>query len=144
MRRKRRAPDWGGIAASIAAGLGAGLMAGLVAAELLGNVHPERVRRVVRRLGDRSPPAPLDDPAALEAAVHAALREHHATRDLDLRARALGDGLVELTGRAPDPTTHRLAGQAARGVAGARVVVNRVLVEESAPPARRAGPGSAP
>jgi osmotically-inducible protein OsmY len=43
---------------------------------------------------------------------------------------ALGDGIVELTGTAPDVITRQLAGDIARDVPGAVVVVNRILVED--------------
>lgn len=133
---------WVGIVLSAAAGLGAGVVAGLIVGEWLGDVHGDRVRRALRRL--RAPaPLPAADPETVELAVRAALQDHRATRDLELDVRALGDGLVELTGRAPDQAARRLAGEIAEQVEGADVIVNRILVDESGAPERRANPSNA-
>lgn len=140
LRRER--DSWAGVALSAAAGLGAGLLAGLLVSEVFGNVDSERLRRAVARLRAR-PAADADDPAAVEAAVQEALRANPSTRRLSVAARALGDGIVELTGAAPDATARRLAGDVARGVAGADIVVNRILVEGSDIPRREPTPKNA-
>lgn len=128
IRPQREADSWLGIAVAAAAGLGAGLLAGLVLSELLGNVSADRVRRAVQRL--RSPEAEdEEDRAALERAVEEMLGRNPTTRQLNVGVRALGHGIVELTGTAPDTLARRLAGDVARGVPGADVVVNRILVE---------------
>ena len=46
-----------------------------------------------------------------------------------MQATALGDGLVELTGTVPSDLDRQLVAEVARSVAGAEVVVNRILVE---------------
>lgn len=100
-----------------------------MASELLGDVNPDRVRRVVRRLRRSEAGHVEHDPRVLERAVVAALGENPQTRDLTITARALGDGVVELTGTAPDPEARLLAGKVSRGAPGADVIVNRILVE---------------
>ncbi|GBD33590.1 hypothetical protein HRbin33_02585 [bacterium HR33] len=116
-----------GIAFAAAAGFGIGLMAGLVAGEWLGGVHPERVRRAVRRFGPRILPA--RDPQAVERAVLRALRSDPRTRNLAIGVRAISDGLVELTGTVPATELRRHAAAIAQAAAGDDVVVNRLLVE---------------
>lgn len=130
------------MAISTVLGLGAGLFAGLVAGELLGNLNPERVRRVVGRLGRRSSD-PHMDPHALERAVADALRASPSTHQVAAQVHALGDGLVELTGTAPDTASRRAAGDTARGVPGAEVVVNRILIEGEEISVRKSAPPNA-
>ena len=113
------------VALGTALGLGAGLLAGVVLGEWLGDVNPERLRRLFR---GRPAPEPLD-PEQVERAVVRALRNASATRRLAVSARVLEGGVVELTGTAPDERTRQAAGEAAAAVAGADVVVNRILVE---------------
>lgn len=122
-----------GIALSAAAGFGIGLLFGGVIGEMLGDVHGERLRGIVRRFGP-TPPAAPPDPATIVRGVRARLRAHPKTRRLDLRVYSVGAGLVELSGRAPDATARRIAGDLARSVPGAEVVVNRIEVEGSDPP----------
>ncbi len=122
-RKDREGPL--GIALATAAGFGAGLLGGIILGEWLGAVHPERVRGL---FGKKPAPAPAD-PARLERDVLRVLRNTSATRRLALSARALDGGLIELTGVAPDERTRLVAGEAAAGIAGADVVVNRILVE---------------
>jgi hypothetical protein len=116
------------IALAAAVGLGAGILAGIVVGEMLGAVHPARLRGVVERFG-RQPTPQLEDPRDLEQAILEALSNNAATRMLNLSARVIDGGLVELTGVAPDDRTRRLAGATASGAAGGAVVVNRILVE---------------
>lgn len=139
---RERETEWAGVAIAGALGLGAGLVAGMLVSELLGNVDSERVRRSVGRLrrGARDESEP--DPAELERAVDDALRRNPTTRPLAIRVRAVGEGVVELTGTAPDATARSLAGDLARGVDGTRVVVNRVLVEGTDVPRRQRNPES--
>jgi len=133
LRRKRESPL--GIAIASAAGFGAGLLAGVILGGWLGAVHPERVRRI---LGGKREPETVD-PARLERDVLRALKTTSATRRLNLSARALEGGLVELTGIAPDERTRQSAGDAAR-IAG-DVVVNRILVQgRDVPPGHTAPP----
>jgi hypothetical protein len=66
-----------------------------------------------------------------------------ATRKLNLSARALDGGLIELTGVVPDERTRQVAGDAAAGVSGADIIVNRILVQgRDVPPGHVAPPTS--
>lgn len=128
---------------SAVAGLGAGVVAGLLLGELMGDVDADRVRRALRRLRRARLPGPAAAPEDVELAVREALSEDPATRDLGLAVRVPGDGIVELTGTAPTQTARNLAGELARGVDGAEIIVNRILVDEFGAPAGRANPSSA-
>lgn len=126
-----------GIALSAAAGFAAGLFLGMLTGEWVGTLHAGRVRRLVRRLR-RRPPAPPLEPRELETAVRAALRDNPATRRLPVGVQSPGPGLVELTGQSPTAVLRKTAGEVARSVEGADVVVNRILVEgEDVPPQSR-------
>src|SRR5262245_10093185 len=101
------------VALGTALGLGAGVLAGVVLGEWLGDVHPERIRRIFR---GRPAPEPLDADQ-VERAVVRALRTTSATRRLSVAARVLEGGVVELTGTAPDERTRQAASEAAAAVA---------------------------
>jgi osmotically-inducible protein OsmY len=58
-----------------------------------------------------------------------AFKTTSATRRLGLSARALDGGILELTGIVPDERTRQVAGETAERVAGAEIVVNRILVQ---------------
>jgi uncharacterized protein YejL (UPF0352 family) len=119
-----------GLAVISAVGFGAGLLFGLVMGGWLGDVHPDRVKRAVGRLrSDDSEEAEDEELDRIEQELLQVLEQHPATRHLDLAVRALGGGLVELTGTAPDEPTRDMVADLARGVGGADVIVNRVLVE---------------
>lgn len=126
--RQRHERDWLGLSVSTAVGLGLGVLAGIIVGELMGDVHSERVRGAVRRL--RGTPRARDgaDGRALERAVRDALDENPSTRGFRVHVRALGDGIVELTGTVPDTEARPLASTVARGVPGVDIVVNRLLV----------------
>lgn len=109
-------------------GLGLGLAFGVVLSEKLGNVNRERVRSAVRRMRDRGGDEEMD-PDQIERNLLSALRGNPTTRRADINVRALGDGLVELTGTVPDERTRDIARDLAVAAAGAEVVVNRILVE---------------
>ena len=126
------------MALGTALGVGAGLLAGIVLGEWLGDVNPERVRRLFR---GRPTPEPMD-PDHVERAVIRALRNTSSTRRLAVSARVLEGGVVELMGVAPDERTRQAAGEAASAVAGADVVVNRILVEGRDVPPGVTAPGS--
>lgn len=126
MRDDRSHDGFMGTALAAAVGLTAGLLAGLVVGEWLGDVTRERLRSAVRGLGGETPPV---DPAALERLVLRALRGDPRTRHLPIQVRVVDAGLVELTGRVPTEEARERAGEAARAVAGADAVVNRLLVE---------------
>lgn len=127
MPAERQKNGIAGIAFAAAAGFGIGLVAGLVAGEWLGGVHPERVRRAVERL--RPPTSPARDPQAVERAVLRALKTDPRTQNLGIAARAISDGLVELTGTVPTGELRRYAAEIAQAAAGHDVLVNRLLVE---------------
>lgn len=140
IRVRGRDRDWLGLGLTATAGVGLGIFAGMAIRQLLGSVDTDRVRDTVGRLG-RSRAAP--DAAAdgdLERVVNGALGENATTRHLAVRAHAIGDGIVELTGTAPDPEARALAATIARGVAGSAVVVNRILVEGETPRSSRRKP----
>jgi hypothetical protein len=134
--------DWTGVVIATAAGLGAGLMAGLLISDLFGNMDSDRFRQAVGRLrsGTRDPEEV--EPRALEHAVEEALKRNPTTGSLAIRARALGEGIVEITGTVPDAEARSLAGDLVRGVDGARVVVNRVLVAGTDVPREAQNPQS--
>lgn len=113
-----------------ALGLAAGLVFGLVSGELLGNVDSARVRRAVRRWRPGEDDEPVDeDLDEIEHDLLTTLKSNPVTRGLSLEVRALGGGLVELIGTVPNESSRELAGELARGVLGADLVVNRILVE---------------
>lgn len=126
IRREREDQGVIGIALSAAVGFASGLAAGMIVGEMLGDVHADRVRRALGRLR-KKPAAPIS-PDRVIAAVQDALREHDTTRDLDITVHSSGAGLVELTGMAPDAVARHTAGEIARDVPEADVVVNRILV----------------
>ena len=103
----------------------------------------ERFRRAVGRVRDTSPKPEAIEPHLLEQAVEQALHQNPTTGSLSIRARALGEGIVELMGTAPDQQARSLAGDLARGVDGARVVVNRVLIAGADVPRESHNPQSA-
>ncbi len=131
LRRRHDEPtDSLGIALVGALGLGAGLLVGLVFGGLLGDVDSDRVRRAVRRLRPYVDEDEIEDRQdEVEDDLLATLESNPATRGLNLEVHALGGGLVEITGVAPDQRTRELAGELARDILGSAIVVNRVLVE---------------
>jgi hypothetical protein len=119
-----------GLALTGAVGFGAGLLFGLVAGGLLGDVDSDRVKRAVRRLRPTDEEDAVDEGLdRIEHELLDVLKHNPATRQLSLTVRAMGGGLIELAGTAPDETTRELAAELARGVMGADVIVNHVLVE---------------
>jgi osmotically-inducible protein OsmY len=103
-------------------------MAGLISGGLFGRVNSDRFQQAVSRLRS-SGRSEDEDPDQLERDLLTTLRSNPTTRRLDLGVRALGGGLVELTGNVPEEATRELAGRLARAVPGADVVVNRILVD---------------
>jgi len=129
IRTRNREDGVIGIALSAALGFASGLVVGMFVGEAAGDVNSERVRGAVRRLrGGRTPPA---EPSIIAQAVRHALRDHHATSHLAITVHAPGPGLIELSGLVSDAIARREAGDVARGVPGADVVVNRILVNGS-------------
>jgi BON domain len=128
VRIERQDDDWLGIAVAAVGGLAAGLAAGVVIGEMLGDMSPGRLKGTLGQLrpGRRGTP---EDPGEIRRAVESALDDHPDLDDLSLDVTAHEDGIVELTGVAPDDLIRDLAGEVARDVPGTDVVVNRVLVE---------------
>lgn len=118
-----------GLALTAAMGFAGGLVLGMLAGSVVGDVHSDRVRRAMGRLRKSSGDA--TDADALSGAVRDALRLDEVTRDLVIGVHCPGEGLVELTGVAPDAVARQAAGDIARGVPGADIVVNRILVNGS-------------
>lgn len=115
-----------------AVGLGVGIVAGFALAETVGRVDRKRVARAVGRLGAAPPPAPLPADRAAQAAAVALARTPELA-DLELEARALGPGRVELLGWVPDRKRRALAERTVSAIAGITGLVNRLLVEEEDP-----------
>ncbi len=129
VRVKQNGDDATGLALVAALGVGIGVIGGILLGEFLGGVNATRVRDAARRLlasGDDVP----RDPKLIEETVTTALHENPETSGAQVGVHALGDGIVELTGTAPDAIIRQLAGDIARDVPGAVVVVNRILVED--------------
>jgi hypothetical protein len=95
----------------------------------MGDVDADRMKRALKKLRPSEEDLPDTDPADLERDLREAMAIRPEVRNLDIGVRALGEGLVELTGIAPDETTRTIAGKVAERVPGADVVVNRILVE---------------
>jgi osmotically-inducible protein OsmY len=140
LRAQREESDWLGLAASAIAGIGLGVVSGLAFSQWFSEVSPGKVTGAVRRIGRRREDEPDTQPVQIERAVNGALSENPKTRQLDVRARALGEGIVELTGNSPDRDARSLAATIARGVSGVTVVVNRILVNDEDVPRTTASP----
>jgi osmotically-inducible protein OsmY len=88
-------------------GLASGLVASVALSEWLGDVNPDRVKRVADKL-----------------------RDSRATRltGLTIEARAVNRGAVELRGWVPTRTIRTAAGRTALAVPGIESVINSILV----------------
>jgi hypothetical protein len=139
---EREESDWLENTISAVAGLAVGLAAAVAFGALFSEVDPQRVTGAVRRL-KKDPAEPALPPEKVERAVSGALAENPGTRHLDVGAHALGEGIVEITGTVPDAEARTHAATVARGVAGAYVVVNRILVEGDDVPRRKAATSTA-
>ena len=129
-----------GIALSAALGLGIGVLGGMVMRELLSDVSTEPVKNALGRLRQTETHDEPEDRESVERAVQDALGEDPDAATLEVKAAALGDGIVELTGTVTDALDRQLAGDIARGVSGADIVVNRILVQGSDHVATELGP----
>lgn len=146
LRRRTSHPDrW--IGAALAGALG-GFLVGWLAArrpgKVAGRIEGDSVAwhdRLGERIGDG-----FDAAAAGLRGVRARFTDDVLPDEVDLEARLalvanaeavrvehLGDGIVELTGTAPDPASRAAAASVAR-VPGVRVVVNRIWTPTSAAP----------
>lgn len=117
--------------------MGIGVVAGFLASEFLGRVDRRRMGRAVGRItsGQRSGAAPEE----LELEAMEAFRRNHAMRGARVRATAIGDGVIELTGVVPSEKLRDMAGDLARNRTRASVVINRILVQGLDIPAEPAG-----
>lgn len=112
----------------------------MVLRELLSGVSTEPVRNALSRLRQPETEDEPEDPESVQRAVEDALGEDPDAALLEVKAAALGDGIVELTGTVPDALDRQTAGDIARGVPGADIVVNRILVQGSDRVATELGP----
>jgi hypothetical protein len=111
-----------------ALGLGVGIVAGFALAETVGRVDRERLVSAARRLGATPPHDPRPAARAAQAAA-VALARTPGLADLELEARALGPGRVELLGWVPDRKRRALAERTVGAIEGITGLVNRLLVE---------------
>jgi len=109
------------------AGFATGVLTGMIAGSMAVRAHGSKVKRAIGRLRGDPGDAPVD-PQQVQHEVQDALHEHEATSKLGITVHSPGSGLVELTGLSPDAVTRQVAGDIARSIPGADVVVNRILV----------------
>ena len=128
VRVKREGDKVTGIALSAALGLGIGVIGGILVRQFLSDLATEPVKNAVRGLRRPGSAEPADQ-TDLERAIESALDADPDTHSLNVKVEALGDGIVELTGTTPDPLSCQIAADIARGVPGADIVVNRILVD---------------
>ncbi len=132
MRRKKRTELTIDDLLVVAAGAGLGLILGYFMAERVGRVNARRVGAALERwTAHRSSarePWTDDEAERLEARVLDALRRDAVLGRRAVRVGVLGRGIVELSGRVSHPNEVALAGDVVRNVAGARTVLNHLLV----------------
>ncbi len=109
-----------------ALGAGAGLLAGIALSEWVGEVNPQRVRRIADRLREQEPTR-LTASASVRA-VQVALGAEPRLAGLSIEARAVSRGAVELRGWVPSRSVRTLAGRTALAVPGIESVINSLLV----------------
>ncbi len=107
-------------------GLASGLVASVALSEWLGDVNPDRVKRVADKLRDSR--ATRLTAAASMRAVEAALAADPRLAGLTIEARAVNRGAVELRGWVPTRTIRTAAGRTALAVPGIESVINSILV----------------
>jgi hypothetical protein len=122
--------DVTGISLSAALGFGVGLVGEIFLREFLGRVNTDPVKKAVRRLNAPEGESKKER-AAIEDGVIQAWEDDPDLRPLPLAVEALGDGIIEITGKAASPMTRQLASDVARSVPGAEVVLNRIHLAES-------------
>jgi osmotically-inducible protein OsmY len=108
-------------------GFASGVLTGMIAGSMVVRAHGPKVKRAIGRLRRDTDDAPVD-PKQVRDAVEGALHEHEVTAELQITVHSPGAGLVELTGLVPDAVARQVAGDVARSIPGAEVVVNRILV----------------
>jgi hypothetical protein len=109
-----------------ALGAGAGLLAAIALSEWVGDVNPQRVRRIADRLREQEPTR-LTASASVRA-VQVALGAEPRLAGLSIEARAVSRGAVELRGWVPSRSVRTLAGRTALAVPGIESVINSLLV----------------
>ena len=109
-----------------ALGAGAGLLAAIALSEWVGDVNPQRVRRIAERLREQEPTR-LTASASVRAA-QVALGAEPRLAGLSIEARAVSRGAVELRGWVPSRSVRTLAGRTALAVPGIESVINSLLV----------------
>jgi hypothetical protein len=109
-----------------ALGAGAGLLAAIALSEWVGDVNPQRVRRIAERLREQEPTR-LTASASVRA-VQVALGAEPRLAGLSMEARAVSRGAVELRGWVPSRSVRTLAGRTALAVPGIESVINSLLV----------------
>jgi hypothetical protein len=128
-----------------ALGMGAGLLASIALSEWVGDVNPERVRRMAERLREQEPTRLTA--AASVRAVQVALNAEPKLAGLPIEARAVSRGAVELRGWVPSRSIRTVAGRTALAVPGIESVINSLLVrgedDRPSPEAPRAADQSA-
>lgn len=143
IRIQRERNEWAGLVGFAALGAAVGLIGSVVLGGVLGRFDAERMKTAVKRVRRPASGSAPEGSHALQRAVSGALGENPKTRGFDIGVRAIGGDIVELTGTVPDALARDLAGSVARGVAGADVVVNRLLVEGEDVPKQRGAPPKA-
>src|SRR5690349_14899912 len=111
-----------------AVGLGMGILAGFALAETVGRVDRKRMARALDKLGAEPAPAPLP-PAKAAVTAFRALTRTPGLATLEIDARGIATGQVELTGWVPDRARRALAERTVASLEGITAVVNRLLVE---------------
>ena len=109
-----------------ALGAGAGLLAAIALSEWVGDVNPQRVRRIAERLREQEPTR-LTASASVRA-VQVALGAEPRLAGLSIEARAVSRGAVDLRGWVPSRSVRTLAGRTALAVPGIESVINSPLV----------------
>jgi hypothetical protein len=109
-----------------ALGAGAGLLAAIALSEWVGDVNPQRVRRIAERLREQEPTRLTA--AASARAVQVALNADPKLAGLPIEARAVSRGAVELRGWVPSRSMRTAAGRTALAVPGIESVINSLLV----------------
>lgn len=109
-----------------ALGAGAGLLAAIALSEWVGDVNRGRVRRIAERFREHEPTRLTASASA--RAVQVALDAEPRLAGLQIEARAVGRGAVELRGWVPSRSIRTLAGRTALAVPGIESVINSLLV----------------
>jgi len=126
-----------GIALSAALGFGLGIVGGMLLRGFVGGANAEPMQNAVRRL--KQPHGETkQELGAIEDAVIEAWEDDTDLRSMPLTVEALGDGIIEITGTASTSMTRQLAGDVARSVPGADVVLNRIHIEGASTVASKA------